>query len=137
MDSTFPDREPSGARREPSALDRELVADDRHPDSGSASATPKLRKAVALHYDPEGSSVPQVVATGKGRLADRIIEIARERGIAIREDPDLVELLARLDVDRHIPEQLFPAVAELLAFVYRVNRQAAERQPDASPADRR
>jgi type III secretion system FlhB-like substrate exporter len=58
-------------------------------------------------------------------LADRIIEIARENGVYIHEDPDLAAVLSRLDVDTEIPEELYRAVAEILAFVYRLNQRMA------------
>lgn len=79
------------------------------------------RKAVALRYNAEQDSAPRVVAKGAGILADRIIEVAREHGIQITEDPDLVAVLSKLDVDAQIPEDLYRAVAEVLAFVYRLN----------------
>ncbi len=79
------------------------------------------RKAVALRYNAEQDSAPRVVAKGAGILADRIIEVAREHGIHVAEDPDLVAVLSKLDVDAKIPEDLYRAVAEVLAFVYRLN----------------
>jgi flagellar biosynthesis protein len=82
------------------------------------------RKAVALRYDRGRGRAPRVVAKGDRLLADRIIEIARTHGIHIHEDPDLVAALAALDVGREIPAALYHAVAELLAFVYRLNQHA-------------
>ncbi len=81
------------------------------------------RKAVALRYDAEKEAAPKVVAKGAGLRAERIIEIAREHGVHIHEDPDLVTFLSRLDVDTEIPEDLYRAVAEVLAFVYRLNQR--------------
>ena len=80
------------------------------------------RRAVALRYDMEQDHAPKVLAKGGGYLAERIIEIAREHGIEIYEDPDLVEVLSKLDVDHEVPETLYHAIAEVLAFVYRLNR---------------
>ena len=82
-------------------------------------------KAVALSYDQDSEQAPRVAAKGAGYLAERIIAIAKEHGVEIYEDPDLVEVLSKLDVDREIPEPLFHAVAEVLAFVYRLNRGSA------------
>lgn len=82
----------------------------------------KRKRAVALRYDEAQEQAPRVVATGGGYLAERIIEIAEENGVHIQEDPDLVALLAKLDLDTEIPGDLFAAVAEVLAFVYRLNR---------------
>lgn len=83
---------------------------------------PKMQKAVAVRYQAEEDTAPRVIAKGQGRLAERILEIAREEGIHIQEDPDLVGLLAKLELDSPIPEELYKAVAEVLAFVYRLNR---------------
>jgi type III secretion system FlhB-like substrate exporter len=65
------------------------------------------------------------VAKGAGLLAERIIELARANGVYVHEDPDLVAVLSRLDVDTEIPETLYRAVAEILAFVYRLNQRMA------------
>jgi flagellar biosynthesis protein len=64
-----------------------------------------------------------VVARGYGLTAERIIEIARENNIQIHEDPDLAAVLAKLDINTQVPEELYVAVAEVLAFVYRLNQQ--------------
>ena len=82
------------------------------------------RKAVALRYDAARDAAPRVVAKGAGRLAERIIEIAQQYRLHVHEDPDLVAVLAKLDVDAEIPEDLYRAVAEVLAFVYRLNQRA-------------
>lgn len=82
------------------------------------------RKAVAIKYSAESDAAPRVVAKGDRLLAERIITIAKENGVPIHEDPDLVSILAALDVDREIPEALYRAVAEVLAFVYTVNARA-------------
>ena len=83
----------------------------------------KMDKAVAIIYDAEKSSAPRVVASGKGEIARKIIETAREAGIHIQEDPDLVELLAKVPLGQEIPAELYRTVAEVLAFVYKVNEQ--------------
>ena len=79
------------------------------------------RKAVAARYDMHRDQVPRVVAKGERLVAEQIIERAREHGIQLYEDPDLVAVLSKIDIDTEIPENLFRAVAEVLAFVYRVN----------------
>jgi flagellar biosynthesis protein len=81
------------------------------------------RRAVALRYNREQESAPRVVARGYGLTAERIIEIARENNIQIHEDPDLAAVLAKLDINTQVPEELYVAVAEVLAFVYRLNQQ--------------
>jgi flagellar biosynthesis protein len=80
----------------------------------------KTGKAVALTYE-KGADAPTVVASGKGRLAEKILAAAREAGVEIVEDPDLVELLANIPLGAEIPPELYQAVAEILAFVYRIN----------------
>ncbi len=84
-------------------------------------AIERSRKAVAVRYDQEGSSAPQVVASGEGVVAENIIRVAEEAGIHIQQDPDLVELLAKVDLGQEIPVELYQTVAEILAFVYRMN----------------
>ena len=78
--------------------------------------------AVALKYAP-GSSAPTVVAKGRGLIADEIIARAREHGIFVHESPELVALLSQVDLDGEIPPQLYVAVAELLAWIYQVERE--------------
>lgn len=83
----------------------------------------KQDKAVALLYDKRRSDAPRVVAGGKGLVAQKIIETAREAGVFIHEDPDLVELLANIPVGQDIPVELYQTIAEVLAFVYRINEK--------------
>ena len=82
-----------------------------------------MQKAVAIIYDAEKRGAPRVVASGKGEIARKIIETAREAGVYIQEDPDLVELLAKVPLGQEIPAELYRTVAEVLAFVYKVNEQ--------------
>jgi len=83
----------------------------------------KIEKAAAILYDTERSDVPRIVASGKGVVAQKIIETAREAGIHIQEDPDLVELLAAIPVGEEIPVELYQTIAEVLSFVYEINDQ--------------
>lgn len=84
---------------------------------------PTRKNAVAVRYQAESDAAPKVIAKGQGHLAERILAIARAEGIHVQEDPDLLNLLAKLNVDDTIPEELYRAVAEVLAFVYRLNRK--------------
>ena len=88
---------------------------------------PKAKKAVALLYDRATGAAPKVVASGANLTAERIIAAAREAGVHITEDADLVELLARIPVGAPIPAELYQTVAELLAFVYAVNQRFKEK----------
>jgi len=83
----------------------------------------KPLKAVALAYDFSKEAAPKVIATGKGNVAASIIEKAKEHHVPLQEDPSLVELLSQLQVNELIPEQLYDAVAEVFAFVYRVDHE--------------
>lgn len=81
----------------------------------------KSDKAVALRYIPEREKAPRVIATGKGKLAEKIIQIAKEHNIHVHNDPDLVEMLSQLQPDQEIPPDLYKVVAEILVFVYSLN----------------
>ena len=77
--------------------------------------------AAAIKYDSTSADAPKVTARGRGFIADKIIAIAEENGIPIKNDPDLVQILSKLDVGTEIPLELYRAVAEILAFVYSLN----------------
>lgn len=79
------------------------------------------QQAVALRYGSDDSA-PRVIAKGRGLVAEEIVRRAREAGIFVHESTELTALLMRIDLDRHIPAALYAAVAELLAWVYRVDR---------------
>jgi flagellar biosynthesis protein len=87
---------------------------------------PERPSAVALSYQP-GQHAPQVVAKGYGLMAQRIIEQARGAGVFVHDSPELVNLLMQVDLDDHIPEQLYLAVAEVLVFVHFLEQHAAQR----------
>jgi flagellar biosynthesis protein len=84
--------------------------------------TDTRRAAVALKYDAATDNAPRIIAKGRGLVAEKIIALARERGIPMREDPDLVQMLTQIDLDQEIPPSLYKVVAELLAFVYRLSQ---------------
>ncbi|KMN50336.1 EscU/YscU/HrcU family type III secretion system export apparatus switch protein [Chromobacterium violaceum] len=83
----------------------------------------KRRSAVALSYK-EGQRSPRVVAKGYGQMAQRIIDCAQDAGVFVHDSPELVSLLMQVDLDKHIPPELYRAVAEILAFIYYLERQA-------------
>jgi flagellar biosynthesis protein len=78
--------------------------------------------AIALKYQPKADNAPRVTAKGKGKVAEKIIEIAKKNNIYIHNDPDLIEILSQLDINDQIPPDLYIVAAELLAFVYSLNR---------------
>jgi len=77
---------------------------------------PKLKQAVALSYDPD-EAAPKVIAAGKGKLAEKIIEQAQEVNVPIHQDEKLADTLSRLDIGEMIPPELYEVVAEILVFV--------------------
>lgn len=94
-------------------------------ENGNIKPIPKTRDAiaVAIKQDDGPESVPKVVAGGKGKVAEQILEIAFSQGIKVREDADLAELLASIDIDSDIPVDAFATVAEILNYLYQVNNE--------------
>lgn len=82
--------------------------------------------AVALKYVLQEDPAPRVVAKGRGSVAAAILRLAREHGVPVHADRDLAEVLSRLDLDAFIPPALYRALAEVLAYVYRMNRRTRE-----------
>lgn len=92
-------------------------------DSDQDKAAPEKRPvAVALEEQPDGAT-PTIVASGRGAIAEQILHIAFANGVKVREDADLVQILAAVDIDSPIPTEAFAAVAEILSHVYRANAQ--------------
>ncbi len=106
-----------------------MNGDGRHHDDGMTPGSPPSRtRAVALHYDGKGA--PRVTAKGEGEVAQRILAIAREHDIPLHEDADLLQLLSRIDLGEEIPAGLYVAVAEVIAFAYRLSGRSAGIQPE-------
>ena len=81
------------------------------------------KKAAALRYDIQSDAAPKVVAKGQGKIAEKIVEEAKKYGITIKEDQNLAEVLSTLDIYQEIPENLYKAVAEILAELYKINKK--------------
>ncbi len=81
------------------------------------------KMAVALRYRQGADSAPRVVAKGNRKIAEKIIAIAKEHGVPVHEDRDLVEVLSTLKLSEEIPPDLYKAVAEVLAFIYSVSKR--------------
>lgn len=81
------------------------------------------KTAAALKYRVGEDPAPRLVAKGMGIIAEKIIEAAKEAGVPIQEDPDLAALLMTLNIDEVIPPEMYTAVAEVLAFIYRMNKK--------------
>lgn len=109
------------------------MADDKNIDitekDGRNKPAPAIQKAVAIEYERGVDDAPRVTASGKGAIAEQILTIAFEKGIKVREDAELVEILSLVEVDSPIPLEAFTAVAEILAYVYKANDVRKPRPP--------
>jgi flagellar biosynthesis protein len=91
------------------------------------------RAAVALRYRREDDPAPRITAAGTGPVAERILELARAHDLPLREDPDLIETLAVLDLHALIPPELYDVIAEVLAWAYRANSSFASATGGLAP----
>ena len=80
-----------------------------------------LKRAIGLQYEAQRENAPRVVAKGSGEVAERILSLARENGVPIEHNPDLVELLTVSEVGDEIPSEVFGAVARLITFLWALN----------------
>jgi len=92
-----------------------------NPGKSDKGTTATRKTAVALSHDPDSGMAPEVVASGKGVLAEQILQLAFDNDIKVREDADLTELLQALEIGDEIPLEAFAAVSEILTYVYRAN----------------
>ncbi|CAG4905798.1 EscU/YscU/HrcU family type III secretion system export apparatus switch protein [Paraburkholderia saeva] len=93
------------------------------------------KSAAALIYDANGGDAsPRVIAKGYGLVADMIVQRAKEAGLYVHESPEMVSLLMQVDLDTRIPPQLYQAVAELLAWLHRLESGAADDAPGTAVA---
>lgn len=97
--------------------------------TSAPDAVKPLQRAIALTYEASHGA-PRVVAKGKGLVAERIIDTAREHGVFVHESRELVGLLMNVDLDQEIPPALYRAVAELLAWLYRIESATMKRPAD-------
>ncbi len=88
----------------------------------------KELKAAAVRYDLEKDAAPKILVAGHGALAKEIIEIAEENNIPLYEDPILADLLSKLDMQTEIPKELYILVAEVLSFVYQLDKMAKKKE---------
>lgn len=84
---------------------------------------PKEQCAIALRYDEHKDAAPRILASGKGKIAEQIIALAKEKGIKLHQDRDLAQMLSMLEVDSLIPIEAYMAVAEILAYIYKQQRK--------------
>jgi flagellar biosynthesis protein len=86
------------------------------------------KSAIAIRYDVDKDKAPLIIASGRGLVADEILRIAEDNKIPLYEDPELAKLLAKLELDTEIPPELYTLVAEVLFFVYKLDRMAEKRE---------
>jgi flagellar biosynthesis protein len=92
-----------------------------------SSPTKKQHQAVALRYEPKKDRAPKIAGKGRGHVAEKILELARRHNIPIREDKNLLQILSRLDLHQEVPPEVYKAVAEILAFIYRLSNRKLSR----------
>lgn len=101
----------------------DIFDDSENTPTPPAQAKKRRAAAVAIRHALEGGKLPEITASGYGKLAEKIVQIAFENGVRVREDADLAQLLATLDLEAEIPPEALYAVAEVLSYVYRANGQ--------------
>lgn len=105
----------------------ETVKKLKHSASELDNKDVQKMKAVAVKYDVDKDKAPKIVATGKGKVAEEILKLAEENNIPMYEDPVLADLLSKLHMDAEIPKELYTLVAEVLSFVYQLDKMAKKR----------
>lgn len=95
--------------------------EDEAEPTPSISKVPGRKIAVALKEQENKRRAPRISAAGRGVLAEKILALAFENGIRVRQDSDLAEMLAKIELDSPIPTEAFTAVAEILSYLYRAN----------------
>ena len=91
------------------------------------------KNAVAIKYDMEKNKAPKLVAKGKGHVAENILEAARKGQVPVYQNKSLVNMLMALELDKEIPTELYTTVAEILAYVYRIDRRRREKILEEPP----
>lgn len=84
------------------------------------------KKAAALKYDMQNDNAPKVVGKGERYTAQKIIEVAKQNNIPIKEDKDMIELLSKIEINQEIPTELYKVVAELFSFIYKLSKEENE-----------
>ena len=100
----------------------------KHVDQLSSDKDPKKLRVSAIKYDIQKDRAPKIVASGRGAIAQDILRLAEENRVPLYEDPNLAELLSKLDLETEVPPVLFPLVAEVLALVYQLEIMSKKRE---------
>ncbi|VBB05632.1 type iii secretion system substrate exporter [Lucifera butyrica] len=88
----------------------------------------ETKQAIALHYNPERQNAPRVVAKGTGLIAENILNIAKQSAVPVYQNKTVAGMLMAVELDREIPAALYQVVAEVLAYVYRLDQEAGKRR---------
>lgn len=104
------------------------MAEEQKPATPQGEIPSPRRTAVAIRYDVEKDRAPLILAAGRGTIADEIVRIAQDNEIPLYEDTGLADLLAKLEIDAEIPPELYVLVAEVLFFVFQLDRMRAKRE---------
>ncbi len=102
---------------------RSLVHPDPETDPNAE------QKAVALRYDAERDQAPRIIAKGRGHVAENILAVAQKSTIPVYQNKSLVNMLMALEIDREIPPELYRTIAEVMAYVYRMDKKAGNKAP--------
>jgi flagellar biosynthesis protein len=90
-------------------------------------STNRQKQVVALRYEPKKDRAPRIAGKGRGHVAEKLLELARQHNIPIRQDKNLLQILSHLDLHQEVPPDVYQAVAEILAFVYRLSNRTLAR----------
>ncbi len=101
--------------------DKYIKSNEKELTPSNTRIIPKRKTAVALKDSHGGKKVPHIAAAGRGKIAEKILELAFENGVKVREDSDLAELLTTIELDSPIPSEAFMAVGEILSYIYQAN----------------
>lgn len=100
------------------------ILESNNNETSQFSTTKEDEYAVALGYDNEKNNAPVVLAKGQGDIAKKIVELAKEHNIEIKQDADLLQILKAVDINQEIPVEAFAAVAEIISYIYKQNAQS-------------
>ena len=126
-------KEERGARVLSEGLDREMNGHNRRPTASGSDSRPVRKRAIALKYDADSGAAPLITAVGKGQVAEKIIAIAEDSGVARVEDEFQADALSAFETGSRVPKFLFDLVAEVLLFVEDADAQNQNRRYCRSP----
>ncbi|MBM3555184.1 MAG: hypothetical protein FJX47_06480 [Alphaproteobacteria bacterium] len=116
-------RSKGGKPPEPAKAGKPPAAPSPEPVEAKPSGKADIQLAIALAYEPGKDQAPKVAATGKGQIAEQIIQVALAHGVEVRRDEDLAMILSKLDIDAYVPLEVYATIAEILSYVYKVNAE--------------